>query len=551
MGGLNTEKENLLVQFRTGKTTKSGANSARRRTVVALTLIGLSLLLFNASRSEIVDNQTQVLAGSENLALDIGIGIDSAPQAPALSLTRFSPTRVDPNGPVATRGQWVDPQSSGAPWETINSTANGLLTFRGNPTRTFHGQGEVGSTISEKWSAEIGCANSPVAGIDKVWCGSGWTGQPLVIPSPQQPNDSWVVVGGYNRALNFFDPDTGEEVFGKYETGDIIKGTPTADPDGFPLIYTGSRDDHFHIVALDQEEPVALWKIEPEQVRSTMWNNDWDSSALVIDDYLFIGGENSRFYIVKLNRSFDEDGNVAVDPQEVFSTPSWDSELLDNIGDQEVSIENSVAISDNTVYFANSGGLVQGWDIEGLERGVQPTRSFRYWVGDDVDASLVIDDDGHLYLGAQYQRQTQRSDERGQIFKLDPENTQDPVVWSRKVETGDETGVWATPALYEDLVIIPTSDGRVLGLNQDNGATAWELDHGTTIWSSPVVVDDHLIQADCNGDISSYSLNGDAPERIWRHTVTNGDCIESTPAFWNGSIYVGARNGDFYALATS
>ena len=28
-----------------------------------------------------------------------------------------------------------------------------------------------------------------------------------------------------------------------------------------------------------------------------------------------------------------------------------------------MSIENSVAISGDTVYFANSGGLVQGWDM--------------------------------------------------------------------------------------------------------------------------------------------------------------------------------------------
>lgn len=549
MGGANPEMQTPFVKFRSNKTSKSASNSTRRRTVIALTLVCISLLLFNGSRSEITHNQTLVLAGPEALTLETDIG--SNVESPALALTRFSPTRTDSNGPVATRGQWVDPESSGNPWQSINPEAVGLLTFRGNPTRTFHGQGDVGSTVSNKWSADIGCSNSPVAGVDKVWCGSGWTGQPLVIPSPQNADASWVVVGGYNRALNFFDPDTGEEVFGKYETGDIIKGTPTADPDGFPLIYTGSRDDHFHVVALDRDEPEALWKIEPEEVRSTLWNNDWDSSALVIDDYLFIGGENSRFYIVKLNRSFDENGRVQVNPQEVFSTPSWDSDLLDDIGDSEVSIENSVAISDNTVYFANSGGLVQGWDIEGLERGVQPTQEFRYWVGDDVDASIVIDDDGHLYLGAQYQRQTRRSNNLGQLFKLNPDNEDNPVVWSREVQTGDESGVWATPALHEDLVIVSTSDGRILGLDQDSGETIWELDHDTTIWSSPVVVDDHLLQADCNGQISAYSLGDGDPEIIWRHDVAEGVCIESTPAFWAGSVYVGARNGDFYALETS
>ena len=35
-------------------------------------------------------------------------------------------------------------------------------------------------------------------------------------------------------------------------TGDIVKGSPTIDPDGFPLVYFGSRDNHLRVVALDR-----------------------------------------------------------------------------------------------------------------------------------------------------------------------------------------------------------------------------------------------------------------------------------------------------------
>ena len=126
-----------------------------------------------------------------------------------------------------------------------------------------------------------------------------------------------------------------------------------------------------------------------------MWNNDWDGAPLVIDDYLFEGGENSQFHIVKLNRVYGPDGKVTVNPQLVFHAPGWDQELLNNIGDKDVSIENSVAIVGNAVYFANSGGLVQGWDISALEGGGTPTRVFRFWTGDDTDASVVADDEGY------------------------------------------------------------------------------------------------------------------------------------------------------------
>ena len=139
----------------------------------------------------------------------------------------------------------------------------------------------------------------------------------------------------------------------------------TIDPDGYPLVYFGSRDDEFRVVAFDGDAPRELWSLGAYDLGPIMWNNDWDGAALVIDDHLFVGGENSRFHIVRLNRGYGADGRVTVAPQVVFHTPGWDEELLAAVG-RELSIENSVAISGDTVYFANSGGLVQGWDIAGL-----------------------------------------------------------------------------------------------------------------------------------------------------------------------------------------
>ena len=102
-------------------------------------------------------------------------------------------------------------------------------------------------------------------------------------------------------------------------------------------------------------------------------NDDWDGAALVVDDVLLEGGENGWLYVVRLNRGYDEQGLVTVDPEIVATIPGFDDELLGNLGDQEVSIENSVAFRNGIVYFANSGGLVQGWDISDLLAGGTPT----------------------------------------------------------------------------------------------------------------------------------------------------------------------------------
>jgi hypothetical protein len=454
----------------------------------------------------------------------------------------------EPTGPpLADYDGWVDPASSMRPWSDLGA-GEGLLTFRGNPTRSWYGTGPVPASARVLWTWEIGCASSSVGGQSRQWCGSGWTGQPTVFRPPGADDGWWVGFGGYNRKVNFLDPETGQEAYPAYATGDIIKGSITIDPDGYPLMYTGSRDDYFHVVAIDRPEPEALWKLHAYDHQPTKWNNDWDGNALIIDDYLFEGGENSRFYIVKLNRGYDADGMVTVDPQVVFTTEAWDEQLLRDVGDNNVSVESSVTITGDVVYFANSGGLVQGYDLTGLAEGATPERVFRFWTGDDTDATVVADEEGYLYVASEYERGNARARELGQVFKLDPRNPDDPIVWSVEAHSGIDTGVWATPGLWRDLVIVPTDDGRVLGLDRATGAERWVLRLPGPLWSSPAIVDDVLIQGDCQGVLHAFDLGDGTAAPTERWSVELGGCIESTPAVWEGRVYVGTRAGSFFAV---
>ena len=117
-----------------------------------------------------------------------------------------------------------------------------------------------------------------------------------------------MVFGAYDYGVHFLDANTGETILPPFKTGDIIKGSVTVDPDGYPLVYTGSRDNYLRVLSFDGDKPKELWKLSADAVSPVKWNNDWDGSPLVIDDYLFEGGENSQFHIVKLNRSYAADG---------------------------------------------------------------------------------------------------------------------------------------------------------------------------------------------------------------------------------------------------
>jgi len=185
----------------------------------------------------------------------------------------------------------------------------GLLTFRGGPSRSYYGEGPAPSSPEVLWSypGEGGgmCAESSVGSETRVWCGTGWTGQPSVF---DRDGRTWVVFGAYDRHIHFVDYETGQDILPPFPTGDIIKGSVSIDGEG------------------------------------------------LLGDVMYVGAEKSQFHVVKLNRSTGADGLVQVAPELVFNTPGWDDELITalNTRQDDVSIENSVAYHEGIVYFANS-----------------------------------------------------------------------------------------------------------------------------------------------------------------------------------------------------
>ena len=230
----------------------------------------------------------------------------------------------------------------------------------GQRDRTYYGEGPVPLDPVIGWRVpRSGCAPCP------TWGSSGATG---VAPGgPASPTWSWVRTGRSRcregATTGCTTSSTGRRACrsGRRSRRVICEGSATSDPDGFPLYYAGSRDGRFRIVATDRKEPLVLWSVDgATSVDRPLRNDDWDEAALVVDDVLFEGGENGWLYVIRLNRRYDELHLVRVAPEIVATVPGFDDELLRVLDDEEVSIENSVALHDGILYFANSGGLVQG-----------------------------------------------------------------------------------------------------------------------------------------------------------------------------------------------
>lgn len=427
----------------------------------------------------------------------------------------------------------------------------GLWTFRGNAQRSLSGVGPIPRAeprVLWRYPSSGGmCATSSDETGTSTWCGLGWTGQPSVVP-----HESGVEVrfGAFDRAYHFLDGASGRRLRPSLPTGDLAKGSATSDPDGFPLYYAGSRDNRLRIVALDRTAPTVLWTLDSRDA-PVIWNDDWDGAPLVVRGHLLVGGENSWFYVVRLNRSYGPGGKVQVRPRVVARVAGWDERLLAERPDRAFSIESSVAFRDGIAYFANSSGLVQGWDVRRtLSRGKAPHRVFRFWMGDDTDATVVVDEEGYLYVASELELFGERSRQVGQLVKLDPRR-RNPVVWSvpfTRPGWQGKAGVWSTPAVDRGTVYVTTNAGELVGVNRYSGRVRWRLELSGHLWSSPVVADGVLVQGDCSGVLHAFDVRNERrrPRELW--SVTLGGCIEATPAVWRGRIWVGTRGGALYAI---
>jgi outer membrane protein assembly factor BamB len=426
----------------------------------------------------------------------------------------------------------------------------GLLQFRGNPTHTYYGEGPLPAHPRLLWRfpRKPMCSESRTGEETKIWWGTGWTGQPVVWERPDGVSE--VIVGAFDRAVHFIDAETGRRTRRDFRTGDIIKGTVTLDPDGDPLLYFGSRDNKLRILALDRPRSRELWSIDAGFVPG-MWNDDWDSNPVVENDILYEGGENGYLFAFRLHRDYDQAGMITVAPELLLAFRGWTEELLSEVGDRNVSIENSVAVFQDRLYFANSAGRVVGLDISRISAGRAPV-VFDYWVGDDVDASIVVDEEGMLYVAVELERFLPRSEEMGQLLKLDPSTPEYPVVWSLPFPPSLDDyrgGIWSTPALAGQVLFVTTHSGMLTAVDKNSGQILFIEDLGPHAWSSPVVVGENLLVATCTGEIRNYSIADPArPMLHWSVRIPTKACIESTPAVWKGRVIVGARDGFIYAF---
>ena len=435
--------------------------------------------------------------------------------------------------PVAEGGDVVGASAFGRAW---SATVPGVLTLLGNPSRSFNGTGPLPTRPRV------------VDRRTQPGMGAGPASQALV--AERSDGHTWAISAGADGKVGFTDADSGEQLLAPLETSRAIRGTPTLDPDGYPLLYVGGDDGELRVVALDRgSQPEVLWSLRSSTVSPSQWGTDWKGSPLVRDDTLIMGGGNSNLHVIKLNRSIDEMGKVRVAPELVAALPTWDDELDRNLGDRETGIDASVALDGQTAWVVNGGGLLTGWDLSPLDRGGQARKVLRFWAGDAVDTAVTLDETGAIYLATSGRRNNARTAELGRVMKLDPGNPENPLVWSTAGSPLGDSGVAGAPVVTAGLVVVVGNEGKLVAFDRDSGRVQWARQVQAPARATPVMVDGAMVVGSCDGLLRAWDLGLDGPEERWSLNV--GGCIESPVTAWAGRPFVPQRNGGLVVVGSA
>ncbi len=475
----------------------------------------------------------------------------------------------------------------------------GILTFRGNNFRNAAAWGTVDvkeGTMEQVWEFN-GIGTLPSSAWNFSWAGTGWTGQPLsvqwspelqaqmnLLPEKKAKADLVeVLVATMDGNVYFFDIEDGQKSRPPINVGATIKGTPSLDPRGYPLLYVGQGDNNspdkqmgFRIYSLITGE--LLYFQDTNDTRSHRSN--WyacDSSPMIdpATDTLFYPVENGIIYTMKLNTQFDKaTGALSINPDKVDYRYLAEGVIPENVG-----VESSLSIYSHYAYFCDNAGNLVCLDLNTMNM------VWNRALDDDSDVTPVLEEENgrvYLYVGTEVDWQKSELDYQGQAFtyKIDAMNGE--IVWKTSqlcythngVDKGDDVngGMLGNPVVgkksISNLVIFAYSmtDGMysgnlVVAYKKDSGEMQWKYHMNKYSWSSPVDVYDengnaYIVMCDSFGQI--HLINGQTGERVtYFQTIRNkglpGEVnaninIESSPMVFNNMIVIGNRAGSIVGV---
>jgi outer membrane protein assembly factor BamB len=443
-------------------------------------------------------------------------------------------------------------------------------TYLGNEKRNYYGENAPDS-LNIIWKTYLGEGITKVGQKERVWRGSGWTGQVLML---EENNQYFLIHGALSHYLRKIDASSGAIIW-EHAFPDAIKGTGTlwTDKNGELMILQGCRrgpqnstwsSNIYPFRAISYQSGEELWRYHVQ--RGASYSVDVDGTPLIIDDTLYLGLETGSLVVLDPDPAHATvyEGHRAPKTLERHALYHPDDKIKHGYN---LITESSPSRIGDHVYISSGSGHVYGYNLKTREI------DWDFFTGADMDGSATVSDDNCILITVE----KQYIDGYGGVFKLDPSKKPDSscVVWY--YPTGDDSsknatwggGVIGTASVNDAtksasapyLAAVSAIDGYMYLIKHDelDSTTTWgpNLKHrypkpklyakrwiGQSI-STPLFVGDHIVAASYSG-VSLFKMNEDGHiVKLGRRYIGG---VESTPFVYDKRIYIGSRDGYLYCL---
>jgi len=449
-------------------------------------------------------------------------------------------------------------------------------TFLGNDQRNYYGN-DAPDALNVVWKHYLGKGKTVISrkAGERIWAGAGWTGQPLLI---EENGELILFQGAYDHNLKKINAKDGKLIW-QYTFDDVVKGTGTIweNPDKqLPgnefIILQGSRlgvGNYLDTKYIPSYRAISLingkeiWRLNVKWTDS--YSRDTDGSALVINDTVYIGLENSLFTVLDPDPRKASLKDEMIQPYIIQEIKLYEKSDV-TAHRYNIVTESSPSLLHNHIYIASGSGHVYGYNLD--------TRKldWDFFIGSDMDGSAIVTKDNCLLVSVE----KQFISGPGGAFKLDP--SRDPeecVVWY--FPTADSTfsswkgGIIGSIGITDsynkettgNLAAFIGIDGYLYVVNHQktdpvqitigpDGKTEYPMPElvyqkyiGPSI-STPIFVQDRLIAASYNG-VYLFEISDNHDFTLLDRFAAS---FESTPIAWNKKIYLASRNGYLYCFGS-
>ncbi len=519
-------------------------------------------------------------------------------------------TDIMVGGEIVESYQAEAPISFGAGHEYTE--LEGIITFRGNNYRDLPSWGTA--EITEE---KLTLVNTKRTGAIGTWGGVAWTGQPLAVRWPAELRSKMtalydefrnkedfteVIIATLDGNIYFEELETGEKTRDAIKVGAPVKGAPSLDPRGYPILYVGqgvgpkggTTDNDMYFRAFSLIDGKLLMKVGAAK-RDPFAYRNWqafDSSPLVHaeTDTLIQPGENGVIYICKLNSSYNsETGEVSMDmnPEKIkyrYTSPLNKERHKKAKG--RWGIEDSAVTWRNYMFCTDNAGLLQCIDLNTMEL---------VYVNDlrnDSDVTMILEEDPenntfYLYAACEYDDEVANKDPgKGTCYAYKLNGLTGEIIWEvpYTVDSSNASvdgGILASPVLGKEgtsmagLIIYnvtaevkgKSTTSRLVALDKLTGREVWDYDMDVTGWSpsSPVPVytadgQGYIVQCDRDGDVALIRVDGQTCEEVYNLRLKKLDSegkvaaqnnFEATPVVFDNMIVVGSRSRNLFFIRIS